>query len=325
MLAFFLPIMKNMPQKLFHVFKRSINFWLNVRCKMYYSHINIRLRNEKSSRNCKHMSNVTQVLAHYRQAATLVVKYRSNHTFCNFLLKSQCHSHSAILPSVWTLRNWIQPLYYQRCRYVKWQIAYNMNIGWISSPLGSFCWGKQVAHVKTQHICMMYWQPSSAGFSYCLQVAKNYFDKITPSYNNTNIMTGISQQLATFCVHTSSVGKNRRSFSITSRCSTQAFKIARVIPPGPGPTSQTWALVKSPAALTIRRNKFPSNMKFWDKFFRAFNLYIFSISPMVGKGGNLLTADAAMSIADNYFVYRSHIAIATLAPTKSNLLGSLET
>lgn len=46
-------------------------------------------------------------------------------------------------------------------------------------------------------------------------------------------------------------GINRGSFSIRRSCSTPALRMDLVIPPGPGPTSQTWAFFSSPACFTI--------------------------------------------------------------------------
>lgn len=52
-------------------------------------------------------------------------------------------------------------------------------------------------------------------------------------------------------VGTCNPGINRASFSIKRSCSTPALRMDLVIPPGPGPTSQTWAFFSSPACLTI--------------------------------------------------------------------------
>ena len=48
-----------------------------------------------------------------------------------------------------------------------------------------------------------------------------------------------------------SPGMKRVSFSTTSRSAAPAFRMERVRPPGPGPTSQTWAPFKLPACRTI--------------------------------------------------------------------------
>lgn len=52
-------------------------------------------------------------------------------------------------------------------------------------------------------------------------------------------------------VGTCNPGINRASFSIKRSCSTPALRMDLVIPPGPGPTSQTWAFFSSPACFTI--------------------------------------------------------------------------
>lgn len=46
-------------------------------------------------------------------------------------------------------------------------------------------------------------------------------------------------------------GMKRESFSTTSRSATPALRMERVRPPGPGPTSHTWASFKQPAWRTI--------------------------------------------------------------------------
>lgn len=46
---------------------------------------------------------------------------------------------------------------------------------------------------------------------------------------------------------TFSPGRKRVSFSTTSRSAAPALRIERVIPPGPGPTSHTYASFKLPA------------------------------------------------------------------------------
>lgn len=47
------------------------------------------------------------------------------------------------------------------------------------------------------------------------------------------------------------LGMKRLSFSTTSRSAAPAFRMDRVSPPGPGPTSHTWAFSKQPAWRTI--------------------------------------------------------------------------
>lgn len=54
---------------------------------------------------------------------------------------------------------------------------------------------------------------------------------------------------------TFSPGMKRVSFSTTSRSATPALRIERVRPPGPGPTSHTWAFFKLPAWRTILSEK----------------------------------------------------------------------
>lgn len=51
--------------------------------------------------------------------------------------------------------------------------------------------------------------------------------------------------------HTFKLGMKRLSFSTTSRSAAPAFRMDRVNPPGPGPTSHTWAFFKQPAWRTI--------------------------------------------------------------------------
>lgn len=77
----------------------------------------------------------------------------------------------------------------------------------------------------------------------------------------------------------------RLSFSINTTCLGPRSKIDRVIPPGPGPTSQTRQLETSPAAFTILLVNFWSSKKFCDSCFIAVNWYNLIKSRTLGSGG----------------------------------------
>lgn len=62
-------------------------------------------------------------------------------------------------------------------------------------------------------------------------------------------------ELFSSTVDTCSPGIKRGSFSTKRSSATPAFKMDLVIPPGPGPTSHTWASFSSPAFLTILSEK----------------------------------------------------------------------
>jgi len=96
----------------------------------------------------------------------------------------------------------------------------------------------------------------------------------------------------------SKLGLNLWSFSITTIRLGTCFRIDRVNPPGPGPTSNTWVPASFPAFLMILSHKFWSMRKFCDRRLTAFSWYSLSISRTVGSGGNLGEAILAKILCD---------------------------
>lgn len=87
----------------------------------------------------------------------------------------------------------------------------------------------------------------------------------------TTLFSDINQpQAAQF---TLSPGMKRVSFSTTSRSVAPALRIERVKPPGPGPTSHTWASRKLPAWRTILSEKMEMDYQLNSMFFITISAY----------------------------------------------------